>query len=347
MLLLAAVLMVAVVAWRLAAVLPTLNQRAVGDLVNIESYGFDLSNCQVRRERLAAAGMPKDGLPVLDEPATISPAEMDTRRLGHGPFLVPEERVIGVLVGGQARAYPIRIMTWHEIVNDVIGGEPVAVTYNPLCDSVAVFGRRVGPETLRFGASGLVYNSNLVLYDRRPAPQTESLWSQLLLRAISGPAAGTKLTPLPCAVLPWQQWREMHPGTDVLAPNPNRKKLYRREAYQTYFASGRLQFPAAPLPPGDPTTYKQPCIGLFDGQRWHVAVIPDLAGDSRETAALSLAGREIVLRLAQRPACAWPDGGAAESPPAVAYGFRFAWYAMYAEEGGVAWVSEPESAPAP
>ena len=114
-----------------------------------------------------------------------------------GKFLVPRDDVIGVVVNGQARAYPVRFMIWHEIVNDTLGGVPIAVTYNFLTDSVAVFERTIGDEVHTFGESGLVYRSNLVLYDRRPGQRGESLWSQMGERAIAGPASGTPLVRIP------------------------------------------------------------------------------------------------------------------------------------------------------
>jgi hypothetical protein len=211
-------------------------------------------------------------------------ADVDRLNREHrGKFLVPHDRVIALEVGGEARAYPLGTMQWHEIVNDTLGGVPIAVTYSPLCDSALVFDRRVGGETLEFGVSGLLYNSNLLMYDRRPEapgahPSTgESLWSQFPGVALAGPAAktGARLAVLPCAVMHWEDWLAAHPRTTVLARVPGRERLYAREPYSTYFASEELKFPVHPPPPEDGPSAKERVIVITAGE-----------GDARETRAL-------------------------------------------------------------
>lgn len=329
------VLMGIVLCWRLAVIVPNWNSRAIGDGRNVASYGFDLSVCLVPPERIVAARMPRDGLPALIGPPTISAAEMDALRLGLGPFLTQEDRVIGVRLGDEARAYPLRIVMWHEVVNDTLGGVPLAVTYNPLCDAAVVFDRRVNGQTCTFGVSGLLYNSNLLLYDRQAAGG-ESLWSQLLLRAIAGPAAqGEKvLKPLPMYLLRWSDWRAMHPRTRVLAPDPLRRRLHRREAYSTYFASPRLEFPVGPLPPGPADGYKLPCLAVPVSHGWRAIpldVIARCAGpDGSWTTVVD--GRRLRFEYRKSPPTAWVSD--AESGEAVecAYAFRFAWYAIHGPE---------------
>jgi hypothetical protein len=334
-LVLMAVLMLAVLCWRLAAIVPNWNQRAIGDGRNVASYGFDLSTCLVQRERIAAARMPRDGLPALVEPPNLSVAGVETLRLGYGPFLTPDDRVIGVRLGGEARAYPLRIVIWHEVVNDTIDDTPLAVTYNPLCDAAVVFDRRVGGRTCTFGVSGLLYNSNLLLYDRQEADGA-SLWSQLLLRAVAGPAAqrGEALRPLPMRMLRWAEWRAMHPGTRVLAPDPVRKRLYRREAYSTYFASPRLEFPVTPLPPGPPSEYKLPCLAVPEGGAWRaipLATIARRAGaDGSWTTVVD--GRRLRFEYRGSPPTAWVSDADSGEAVECAYAFRFAWYAIQGPE---------------
>ena len=120
---------------------------------------------------------------------------------------------VTVTLNGESRAYPLLVMQCHEIANDTLGGVPIAVTYNPLCDSVVVFDRRVGDEVLEFGVSGLLYSSNMLMFDRRPDALGESLWCQLLGRAISGPLVDTPLAVLDAAVTDWAGWLADHPGT--------------------------------------------------------------------------------------------------------------------------------------
>lgn len=325
------VLILAVLGWRLAVIVPNWNQRAIGDGRNVASYGFDLEVCLVPRERIAAARMPRDGLPALVDPPNLPAAEMETLRLGYGPFLTPDDRVIGVRLDGEARAYPLRIVIWHEVVNDTIGGTPLAVTYNPLCDAAVVFDRRVNERTCTFGVSGLLYNSNLLLYDRQDAGG-ESLWSQLLLRAVAGPAAarGEALKPLPMRLLRWADWRAMHPDTRVLAPDPVRKRVYRREAYSTYFVSPRLEFSVAPLPPGPPTEYKLPCLAVLDGETWRAIPLARIARHSGASGSWTteVGGRRLRFEYRGGPPTAWvSDAESGEAVP-CAYAFRFAWYAI-------------------
>src|SRR5262249_46343158 len=151
-------------------------------------------------------------------------------------LLVSSDKIVGVLVGDQARAYPLRMLAWHEIANDTVAGVPIAVTYNPISEGISVFDRRVGEETLVFGVSGLLYQSNLLLYARRPGRRGESLWSQLQARAIAGPAAATstRLTLVPFALCRWSDWTSAHPGTRVLAAVPGERELYESDAYASY-----------------------------------------------------------------------------------------------------------------
>ncbi|MBI1367895.1 MAG: DUF3179 domain-containing protein [Planctomycetes bacterium] len=160
-------------------------------------------------------------------------------------FVVSHDEVIGVTINGESRAYPIRYLRWHEIVNDTIGGAPVAVTYNPLCDSSVVFDRRLNGITLNFGFSGLLYNSNLVMYDR----DSMSLFCQLKAAAIAGPLAGQSLTVLPLWYGTWKDWSEQHPDTSVFTGNNIYKERYYRDPLPDYYDKGELRFPVAPLPP--------------------------------------------------------------------------------------------------
>ncbi|HUK12917.1 MAG TPA: DUF3179 domain-containing (seleno)protein, partial [Thermoanaerobaculaceae bacterium] len=118
-----------------ASLLSHRGSRAIGDGRHVESYGFSLAGLDVDRRLLVASGMPRDGLPALTDPPAWTTAQADAATTRESKFLVPGDRVIGIRLGGQARAYPLRLLVWHEVVNDTLGGVPVAVTYNPLCDS--------------------------------------------------------------------------------------------------------------------------------------------------------------------------------------------------------------------
>ena len=129
--------------------------------------GFDLSDATIPRDELVPGGPPRDGIPAIDRPQFVKPSEVN--------FLRDEDRVLSVKIDNEVRAYPLRILNWHEIVNDQIGDQAVGVTYCPLSGAGIVFDRRVNGRKPSFGVSGLLYQSDLVMYDR----DTESLWPQL------------------------------------------------------------------------------------------------------------------------------------------------------------------------
>jgi hypothetical protein len=138
--------------------------------------------------------------------------------------------VLALRVGDDARAYPLRIMVWHEIVNDTVGGVPVTVTYCPLCNTAVAVDRRVGERTLDFGTSGSLYQSALVMYDR----QTESLWSHFTGQAVAGFLTGAELDRYPVATVAWSDWREAHPDGLVLSRETGHSRSYGTNPYPGY-----------------------------------------------------------------------------------------------------------------
>ena len=193
--------------------------------------GFALSNALVPVAEILSGGPPRDGIPALDAPPTWS-AEA-------APWH-PDETVIGVALGGEARAYPLAILSWHELVNDSLGERPILVSYCPLCGTGMVFDRRIDGRARSFGVSGLLYQSDLLLYDR----ETESLWSQIESRAVTGPASGSKLRLLRSKLVPWSRWKAEHPATTVLSVDTGHSRDYANEPYGDYAHSEKLIFPA-------------------------------------------------------------------------------------------------------
>jgi Protein of unknown function (DUF3179) len=137
-------------------------------------------------------------------------------------------------VSGDARAYPVQSLMWHEIVNDTVGGTPVSVTYCPLCNSGLVFERVVNGRVLDFGTSGKLYKSDLVMYDR----QTDSLWAQLEGRAIVGSLAGTRLLAIPTNTIAYEDWKAAHPAGRVLSRETGYGRRYGANPYTSYDAVG-------------------------------------------------------------------------------------------------------------
>lgn len=183
----------------------------------------------IELEHLVSAGPPPDGIPPIDEPVFQRAATVD--------WLDVSEPVLALTVGEETRAYPLQVMTWHEIVNDTVDDVPVAVTYCPLCNSGVAFHRRVDGQVLDFGTSGRLYADNLVMYDR----QTESLWPQLTGVASVGSLTGTRLTAIPMGVVGWSQFVRAHPAALVLTRDTGHRRDYGRNPYVGYdVADGSL-----------------------------------------------------------------------------------------------------------
>ena len=171
---------------------------------------------------IRSGGVPPDGIPPIDDPRFLPVAEVD--------FVGDEEAVISVEVDGEARAYPIQILIWHEIVNDEFGDVPVTVTYCPLCNSALAFDRRVGSRTLDFGTSGELYQSALVMYDR----QTGSLWAHFTGQGLVGHYAGAELAFVPAQTISFAQFRDAHPEGLVLTQETGASRPYGQNPYPGY-----------------------------------------------------------------------------------------------------------------
>lgn len=167
--------------------------------------------------------LPKDAIRSIDDPHLISAAAAE-------PHMADPEFVIGLSINGDARAYPVNVLSRHETVNDIVGGVPIVVTYCPLCYSGIVFDRRVGEQVLEFGVSGKMVMNDLVMYDR----QTSSLWQQMLGEGISGKHKGARLAALPATQTTWGQWRITRPDTHVL----DKEGGYASDAYSDYYSTG-------------------------------------------------------------------------------------------------------------
>lgn len=282
-----------------------------GDGRDPATYGFSLSPALVPAGEIVSSGMVADGLRALVLPEVATPEEvLRFNERERGKYLVPADKVIGVVLGGEARAYPLRVMNWHEVANDVVGGVPIAVTYHPLSEGIAVFDRTVGGEVLEFGVSGLLHDSNLLMYDRRPGSRGESLWSQLQARAVTGPAAarGDRMEVLPVALARWDDWVRDHPGTTVLAPIREELDLYKRDLYGAYHLSDEIKYPVSPPPP--PVDSLHPKTRVFvTGEPGAFVVTPLPSGaDDRKLEQVGPSGT---------------------TPERGVFAFWFAWYAQH------------------
>lgn len=190
---------------------------------------------EIRVEEIQWGGVLVDGIPALDNPQMIDSAQAD--------YLLPEEAVFGISIDGDSRAYPLRILDWHEMANDVVGGVPVSLAYCTLCGAgIAFDGRASNGETYDFGSSGFLFRSNKLMYDR----QTRTLWNQLTGEPVLGELVkqGIQLELLPVVLTSWEDWQEQNPDTKVLSLNTGfERPYYPGAAYGDYFSAEATMFP--------------------------------------------------------------------------------------------------------
>jgi len=196
--------------------------------------GFNLSDALIPVNEILRGGPPRDGIPSIDHPVF--------KTAGQYQEFDNSTEVLGVYYNGVAKAYPINIMDRHEIVNDHFNVKPVVVTYCPLCGSgIAFEADAINGKPTEFGVSGLLYNSDVLLYDRN----TESLWSQIMAKAISGPMKGQELVPINTLRMTLRAWRNLHPETLILSNETGFSRNYQGKAYGNYDQEDRTYFPVS------------------------------------------------------------------------------------------------------
>ncbi|NUP39793.1 MAG: DUF3179 domain-containing protein [Streptomyces sp.] len=273
----------------------------------------------------AVSGGPgKDGIPSIDKPRFVPASKAG--------FLDDDDPVFGLEYRGEVRAYPQLVLVWHEIVNDTVGGQPLAVTYCPLTGTVIGFRAPPGTQQLTFGTTGKLINSNLLMYDR----QTGSAWPQLLGQAVSGPLKGTRLDTVPLVWTTWKQWRTTHPDTAVLSTNTGALRSYGSDPYGSYdsypdrggyYAEGGPIFPV--LASSGRFADKDVVIGVRVG-KGRLAIHKDLVRTAK-TVRAEVAGTRVeahwddrlgTARVVQQVGQRWEPADFLDS-------MWFAWYAFH------------------
>ena len=323
---LAALLVLLVFAWSMLG--PILGRRPTGDGRNLASYGYDLSTLLIPRESLTPSGNPRGFLPSLDAPAHLRGAEMRVFNENNRPkYVVSTDRVLGIVINGQAHAWPLSMLNVHEVVNDTVAGLPVAATYSPLCDTAMVFKREVGGAVRRFEVSGLLVDSNLVFCDKAvepvaadanggaaPDPHVPSLFLQLERRAVAGPlaAAGARLELLTGAcITTWADWLVLHPQTTVTLRDPQMIRRMKEISYARYFLSDGLEYPAEPMRPRDSLVaeglrLKSPMIAFELDGTWRAVSVETLASrcDAERSVRWTVDGVPLIAHVPAGPAVA-------------------------------------------
>jgi len=244
--------------------------------------GFDLSRSLIPVDEIHHGGPARDGIPAIDRPRFVAAAQAD--------YLQDRDRVLGISRNGVTKAYPIMMLNYHEIVNDRFGGEAIVVTYCPLCGTGMTFIASVDGSVRDFGVSGLLYNNDVLLYDRA----SSSLWSQLMKQAVTGPLRGTPLPQVAMSHTTWGDWRRRYPDTLILSTDTGTRRDYRRSPYAGYASSEEVYFPMGRI---DRLYHpKEQVIGLSLGDKSKAYPFAELSrthGKLRD----SFSKREIVIRF--------------------------------------------------
>lgn len=277
--------------------------------------GFDLSNALIPVAEIKDGGPPKDGIPSIDNPDFKKASDIQ---------LDEQTRVLGVKVNGVAKAYPVPILNYHEIVNDTFSGQPVVVTYCPLCGSGIAFDAMIDGEGRSFGVSGLLYNSDVLLYDR----QTETLWSQIMMQAVAGPLAGEKLQMVPTMNTSWGEWKKRYPDTWVLTENTGYQREYSRDPYPGYGQSADVYFD---LENEDDRFHpKETVIGIEVNGEFKAYPFSELEKAKNETIKDQFQGQEFLINYQQDSQSATISNSRNEELPTLTT-FWFAWFAFHPE----------------
>ena len=284
----------------------------------------DFSRHSVPLEEIMSGGVSKDAIRSIDDP--------EFYRFEQVEGLSPTEPVVGLVIDGDARAYPLRFLTRHEIVNDTVGGVPVAVTYCPLCNAAIVFDRRIDGEAVEFGTTGNLRNSDLVMYDRR----TESWWQQFSGAAIVGELTGTELALIPARLESYENFQARAPEGRVFAPPGYRR--YGANPYVGYDQSAWPFLYRGEVPDGVVPMMR---VAAIDGEAWSLPLLSErrriesgdlvltwTEGQSSALDAVTIAnGRDVGNVVAQRMT--------ADGPADIPYDVTFAFVFFAFEKGGV------------
>ena len=266
--------------------------------------------------KILEGGPGKDGIPSIDRPRFDTAAQA-------GRWLEERDPLLTVESGDKVKAYPLRIMSWHEIVNDWVGGVPVAVTYCPLCGSAVTFRRVLDGQEVELGVSGKLYNSDLVMYDRK----TDTLWSQILGLAILGELAGQRLDVLKTDLVDFRALRQHHPAAQVLSPDTGFARDYGMNPYGDYDQSPRIFFPVEHA--SDELFAKERVVGVELEGAYKAYRLETLR--QRREIRDSLAGQEVILRVNDDGTI---SARAAEGRELVfVHAFWFAWFAFHPDTG--------------
>lgn len=280
-----------------------------------EMNGFNLRGSAISVSQIHKGGPPRDGIPALTNPHFETAGEASF-------WLDDDDRVLAISRNGIAKAYPIRILNWHEIVNDEFDNESIVVTYCPLCGTGVSFKAEVGGARRTFGVSGLLYNSDVLLYDR----QSESLWSQIMQEAVSGAMKGEKLEAIVQEHTTWGDWKERYPMTQVLSKATGYQRDYDRNPYQGYERSKMTFFPVSQT--DNSYHSKEWVVGLEVNGKYKAYPFSELKKSGKIPIVDTFEGKTVRVHFDKKNTTAWITDAEGEKIPSI-MAYWFAWYAFH------------------
>jgi hypothetical protein len=340
--LLAGAITLGLAVWAVAPAIIRAKNPPPGDGKTIESYAFDLTGFSLPRELIFFALRMRDMVPTLESP-THHDAESAQRFNDpkYGKYMVSDDVVVGVVINGQARAYPIHVLNVHEIINDSLGEPPVpiAVTYSWPSDAVRVFDRRVDGRVLEFGVSGMLYNANTLMFDVRrddagkPIVGGESLWLQLQSKCVAGPDAGKTLSVIPAQMVRWSDWLEAHPESTIVDRDLRLDKRYKDGSPTQYFLDSKFPFPFSPQAPPSAVDPKDRIIAVqANGQRrvYPLAIISARATNG--TFEDELGGVRIIFHPHREKQTVYLTTDPPDADVQWTHALWYVWHAMFPDD---------------
>ncbi len=301
----------------------TLIDSSYGDELDRVLERFDYDHPTIPVDMIVVGVKGENGIPPLTSPKIVSSAEVN--------FLQHDDRVIGVSIKGLSRAYPLKIIVWHEVVNDQLKDIPISVTYCPLCDSVAAFDRRSSNGTREFAASGLLYNNNVLLYSRSGGEE-RNLWSQLKVEGVTGSSSGLPLSTIPVEYTTWKDWKDRHPDTDVLSLQTGYDRNYNVNPYREYHQNlETLRIESEPIAPTDILYQKSRVLGVWNPAEQKAIAFPLLVfaeeGGPATTVEKTIGTRKVTI--AYNPEAKSLRVVKADEGLQWMYSYWFGWYAFF------------------
>lgn len=290
---------------------------ASSTVLSKEINGFELDDALIPINQIFSGGPAKDGIPSIDFPKFVKARDQS--------WMKDADRVLGITINDVSKAYPINILNWHEVVNDSINDDYFTITYCPLCGTGMAFASKIDGRVHKFGVSGLLYNSDVLLYDRR----TESLWSQLLSKSVTGKYKGKQLKKIPLQHTTWADWKRSHPASLVLSKYTGFNRDYNKDPYGDYEQTERIYFPVFNKAPKKYHP-KEKVLGLEIDNTYKAYPFIELNKNKKNRFTEMINNRSYTIHWNSKEQSGYITDDTGQLIPSV-QSYWFAWYAFHPE----------------